>query len=80
LPTFRFSGVADAQLKLDILVVRGCLRLRQGAVVVVVAVAVAGFPAWPRAAASRCWKSPRLDVVQLGHGPDLTTEANVVPL
>src|SRR5436190_22662092 len=39
-----------------------------------------GFPAWPRASASRCWKSPRLDVVQLGHGPGLTTEANVVPL
>ena len=31
LPTFRFSGVADAQLRLDVLVVRGCLRLRQGA-------------------------------------------------
>jgi hypothetical protein len=31
LPTFRFSGVADAQLRQDVLVVRGCLGLRQGA-------------------------------------------------
>ena len=30
-PTFRFSGVAYSQLRLDVLVVRGCLRLRQGA-------------------------------------------------
>jgi hypothetical protein len=29
--TYGFSGVADAQLRLDVLVVRGCLRLRQGA-------------------------------------------------
>jgi hypothetical protein len=30
-PTFRFSGVAYAQLRLDVLGVRGCLRPRQGA-------------------------------------------------
>jgi hypothetical protein len=29
LSTFRFSGVADAQLRLEVLGVRGCLRLRQ---------------------------------------------------
>ena len=29
--TVRFSGVADAQLRPDVLVVRGCLRLCQGA-------------------------------------------------
>jgi hypothetical protein len=29
--TFCFSGVADAQLRLDVLVVRGCLGLGQGA-------------------------------------------------
>ena len=28
---FRFSGVAYARLRMDVLVVRGCLRLRQGA-------------------------------------------------
>ena len=32
------SDVADAQLRLDVLVVRGCLRLRQALMVVVVAV------------------------------------------
>jgi hypothetical protein len=31
LPIFRFSGGADAQLRPDVLGVRGCLRLRQGA-------------------------------------------------
>ena len=31
LPTFRFSGGAYAELRLDVLVVRGCLGLRQGA-------------------------------------------------